>query len=61
MNPMRKTRCSATGASRYYSDLYKEAFGWECEALSMVREQMGLSNMKIMIPFLRTIEEAKKS
>ncbi|WP_104690920.1 pyruvate, water dikinase [Helicobacter heilmannii] len=55
-NPMLGYR----GASRYYSDLYKEAFNWECEALSMVREQMGLNNMKIMIPFLRTIEEAKK-
>ncbi|WP_104706450.1 pyruvate, water dikinase [Helicobacter bizzozeronii] len=55
-NPMLGFR----GASRYYSDLYKEAFGWECEALCLVREQMGLTNMKIMIPFLRTIEEAKK-
>ncbi|WP_104578536.1 pyruvate, water dikinase [Helicobacter felis] len=55
-NPMLGFR----GASRYYSDLYKEAFAWECEALCMVREKMGLSNMKIMIPFLRTIEEAKK-
>ncbi|BCZ16736.1 Phosphoenolpyruvate synthase PpsA [Helicobacter sp. NHP19-003] len=55
-NPMLGYR----GASRYYSELYKEAFNWECEALSMVREQMGLNNMKIMIPFLRTIEEGKK-
>ncbi|WP_281747240.1 pyruvate, water dikinase [Helicobacter suis] len=55
-NPMLGFR----GASRYYSDLYKEAFSWECEALCMVREQMGLTNMKIMIPFLRTVEEAKK-
>ncbi|WP_104711917.1 pyruvate, water dikinase [Helicobacter felis] len=55
-NPMLGFR----GASRYYSDLYKEAFAWECEALCMVREKMGLGNMKIMIPFLRTIEEAKK-
>ncbi|WP_104637627.1 pyruvate, water dikinase [Helicobacter felis] len=55
-NPMLGFR----GASRYYSDLYKEAFAWECEALCMVREKMGLTNMKIMIPFLRTIEEAKK-
>ncbi|WP_120944774.1 pyruvate, water dikinase [Helicobacter labacensis] len=55
-NPMLGFR----GASRYYSDLYKEAFGWECEALCLVREKMGLTNMKIMIPFLRTIEEAKK-
>ncbi|CCF79985.1 Phosphoenolpyruvate synthase [Helicobacter bizzozeronii CCUG 35545] len=55
-NPMLGFR----GASRYYSDLYKEAFGWECEALCLVREQMGLTNMKIMIPFLRTIEEARK-
>ncbi|MFC3848282.1 pyruvate, water dikinase [Helicobacter baculiformis] len=55
-NPMLGFR----GASRYYSDLYKEAFAWECEALCLVREKMGLTNMKIMIPFLRTIEEAKK-
>jgi len=55
-NPMLGYR----GASRYYSDLYRMAFEWECEALSIVREEMGLTNMKIMIPFLRTPEEGKR-
>ncbi|GAA9959197.1 phosphoenolpyruvate synthase [Helicobacter pylori] len=55
-NPMLGYR----GASRYYSESYNEAFSWECEALALVREEMGLTNMKVMIPFLRTIEEGKK-
>lgn len=55
-NPMLGYR----GASRYYSDLYRVAFEWECEALAMVREEMGLTNMKVMVPFLRTPEEGKK-
>ncbi|MDO7253846.1 pyruvate, water dikinase [Helicobacter cappadocius] len=55
-NPMLGYR----GASRYYSDLYRGAFEWECQALAMVRDEMGLTNMKIMIPFLRTPEEGKK-
>lgn len=48
------------GASRYYSDLYKEAFEWECEALAMARNEMGFTNMKVMIPFLRTPEEGRR-
>ncbi|MDD2651915.1 MAG: phosphoenolpyruvate synthase [Sulfurimonas sp.] len=48
------------GASRYYDESYREAFEWECEALKRVREEMGLDNMKIMIPFVRTPEEGKK-
>ncbi|MDP2893410.1 MAG: phosphoenolpyruvate synthase, partial [Sulfurimonas sp.] len=48
------------GASRYYDDSYREAFMWECEALKRVREDMGLTNIKIMIPFVRTPEEGKK-
>jgi pyruvate,water dikinase len=48
------------GASRYYDDSYKEAFEWECEALKRVRDDMGLTNIKIMIPFVRTPEEGKK-
>ena len=48
------------GASRYYSEEYKEAFALECEAIKKVREQMGLTNVIVMIPFCRTIEEAKK-
>jgi len=47
------------GASRYYSD-YKDAFALECKAMKRVREDMGLTNLKIMIPFCRTVEEGKK-
>ena len=45
------------GASRYYSTDYKAAFGLECKAIEKVREQMGLSNVAVMIPFCRTVEE----
>ena len=45
------------GASRYYSDDYKEAFGMECRAIKMVREQMGLDNVIVMVPFCRTVDE----
>ncbi len=48
------------GASRYYDESYKEAYAWECEALKRVRDDMGLTNVKIMIPFVRTPEEGKK-
>ncbi|MFW6025270.1 MAG: phosphoenolpyruvate synthase [Candidatus Woesearchaeota archaeon] len=48
------------GASRYYSDDFKESFGLECEAVKKVRNEMGLTNLKLMIPFCRTIEEADK-
>ena len=48
------------GASRYYSKEYKEAFLWECEALKMVRDELGLINVKIMLPFVRTPDEGKK-
>jgi pyruvate,water dikinase len=48
------------GASRYYSDLYKEGFRMECEAIKVVRDEMGLSNVKVMIPFCRTVEEGEK-
>jgi pyruvate,water dikinase len=47
------------GASRYYNERYKEAFALECAALKRVREVMGLKNVKIMIPFVRTVQEAK--
>jgi len=56
-NPMLGLR----GASRYYSDLYKDAFALECKALKMAREIKGFKNIKIMIPFVRTVEEAKKT
>ncbi len=48
------------GPSRYYSDKYRAAFELECQALRKVREEFGLNNIKIMIPFCRTIDEAKK-
>lgn len=49
------------GASRYYSDSYREAFKWECEALKKVRDEMGLSNVKLMLPFVRTPEEGRRA
>ena len=48
------------GASRYYNDLYRDGFRLECEAVRKVRDQMGLTNVKVMIPFCRTIEEGNK-
>ena len=48
------------GSSRYYNDKYKDAFALECEALKKVREEMGFTNVKIMVPFCRTVEEGKK-
>jgi pyruvate,water dikinase len=47
------------GASRYYDPKYEAAFGLECKALKKVRDDMGLSNVKIMIPFCRTVDEGK--
>lgn len=55
-NPMLGLR----GASRYYSDLYREGFRLECEAMKVVREEMGFTNVKLMIPFCRTVEEGRK-
>jgi pyruvate,water dikinase len=48
------------GASRYYSDNYKPAFGLECKAIKKAREEMGLTNIVVMIPFCRTVEELIK-
>jgi pyruvate,water dikinase len=48
------------GASRYYDEKFKEAFGLECKALIKVRGEMGLTNIKVMVPFCRTPEEGKK-
>lgn len=48
------------GASRYYDERYKAGFGLECDAVLRVRNEMGLTNVKVMIPFCRTIKEAKK-
>ncbi|MCM2279050.1 MAG: phosphoenolpyruvate synthase [Oligoflexia bacterium] len=55
-NPMLGFR----GASRYYHPRYREGFALECEAMRRVREEMGLRNLKLMIPFCRTPEEGRK-
>ncbi|MDA8160764.1 MAG: phosphoenolpyruvate synthase [Desulfobacteraceae bacterium] len=48
------------GASRYYDEKYKVAFELECKALKKVRNDMGLANVKLMVPFCRTPEEGRK-
>lgn len=48
------------GASRYYDERYKEGFALECLAIRKVREEMGLDNVKVMIPFCRTLEEGRR-
>jgi pyruvate,water dikinase len=48
------------GASRYYSDEFKAAFALECAALKRVRDEMGITNVKAMVPFCRTLAEADK-
>jgi pyruvate, water dikinase len=55
-NPMLGFR----GASRYYNERYIEGFRLECEAIKTVRNVMGLTNVKVMIPFCRTVEEGRK-
>ena len=55
-NPMLGFR----GASRYYSDRYREGFALECRAIKKVREQVGFDNVIIMIPVCRTLTEADK-
>jgi pyruvate,water dikinase len=55
-NPMLGFR----GASRYYHPRYREGFLLECEAMRVVREEMGLDNVKLMIPFCRTLEEGRR-
>ena len=55
-NPMLGFR----GASRYYSEWYKEGFALECAAIKTVRDVMGLTNLKVMVPFCRTVSEGKK-
>lgn len=55
-NPMLGWR----GASRYYSDEYREAFALECQAIKKAREVIGLDNIIVMIPFCRTPEEADR-
>jgi pyruvate, water dikinase len=48
------------GASRYIAPSFRPCFDMECEALRYVRNEMGLTNVKIMIPFVRTISEARR-
>lgn len=48
------------GASRYYSDFYRKGFALECEAMKKVRNEMGMHNVKLMIPFCRTVDEGEK-
>jgi pyruvate,water dikinase len=48
------------GASRYYDEEFKPAFGLECKAMLKAREEMGLTNIKVMVPFCRTPEEGKR-
>ncbi|KKR21212.1 MAG: Phosphoenolpyruvate synthase [Parcubacteria group bacterium GW2011_GWE2_39_37] len=48
------------GASRYYDPKYEPAFALECKALAKVRNEMGLTNLKVMVPFCRTVVEGKK-
>lgn len=55
-NPMLGFR----GAARYISEDFGEAFRMECEALRRVREDMGLTNVEIMIPFVRTLKQAER-
>ena len=55
-NPMLGFR----GASRYYDPRYREGFALECRAMVKVRDEMGLGNVKLMVPFCRTVEEGRK-
>ena len=48
------------GASRYYNPRYRDGFALECQAMNKVRNEMGLTNVKLMIPFCRTVEEGKR-
>ncbi|WP_028841123.1 phosphoenolpyruvate synthase [Thermodesulfobacterium hveragerdense] len=55
-NPMLGWR----GASRYYDPKFEHAFALECKAIKKARDEMGLTNIKVMVPFCRTVEEGKK-
>jgi pyruvate,water dikinase len=48
------------GASRYYDDRFRDGFALECRALRRVRDDMGLTNVKVMVPFCRTVDEARR-
>jgi pyruvate,water dikinase len=55
-NPMLGFR----GASRYYDPRYRDGFALECQAMRQVREAMGLTNVKLMVPFCRTVDEGRR-
>ena len=55
-NPMLGFR----GASRYYNPRYRAGFALECRAMKKVRDEMGLTNVKLMVPFCRTVDEGRK-
>ena len=55
-NPMLGFR----GASRYYNPHYQAGFALECQAMKKVRDEMGLTNVKLMVPFCRTVDEGRK-
>jgi pyruvate,water dikinase len=55
-NPMLGFR----GASRYYHERYRDGFALECQAMKKVRNDMGLFNVKLMVPFCRTVEEGRR-
>jgi pyruvate,water dikinase len=55
-NPMLGFR----GASRYYDPRYRDAFLLECRAMKSVRDEMGLTNVKLMVPFCRTVDEGRR-
>jgi len=55
-NPMLGFR----GASRYYDPRYRDGFALECRAMKKVRDEMGLTNVKLMVPFCRTVEEGRR-
>ena len=55
-NPMLGFR----GASRYYDPRYRAGFALECRAMKKVRDEMGLTNVKLMVPFCRTVEEGRR-
>ncbi len=55
-NPMLGFR----GASRYIADSFQDCFAMECEALKFIRDEMGLTNIWAMVPFVRTVEEGRK-
>jgi pyruvate,water dikinase len=55
-NPMLGFR----GASRYIAESFRDCFALECEAMRRVRDEMGLANVELMVPFVRTVEEARR-